>query len=70
MFRQPTTKSLPNIRTTNIFPSYLVYSRYEDAAFHILFAIDVEGDNVRIITAYSPDPEEWENDFKTRRTTL
>ena len=52
------------------FPSYLVYSQYKDAAFHILFAIDVDGDNVRVVTAYSPDPEEWESDLKTRRTTL
>mgnify|MGYP005646966379 CR=1 FL=1 len=51
------------------FPSYLIYSRYEDVIFHILFAVDVEGDNVRIVTAYYPDPEEWESDLKTRRTT-
>ena len=48
-------------------PSYLVYSSYEDFVFHVLFAVDVEGDNVRVITAYYPDLEEWEEDFKTRR---
>jgi hypothetical protein len=48
-------------------PSYLVHSEYRGDIFHILFAADVEGDNVRIVTAYRPDPEEWEKDLKTRR---
>ena len=48
-------------------PSYLVYSEYRGDIFHILFAADVEADNVRIVTAYRPIPEEWEEDFKTRR---
>jgi hypothetical protein len=48
-------------------PSYLVYSRHKDTIFHIVFAVDFEGDNVRIVTAYSPDPQEWESDLKTRR---
>jgi len=48
-------------------PSYLVYSRYEDRVFHVLFAVDIEGDNVRVVTAYYPSLNEWEGDFKTRR---
>ena len=52
------------------FPSYLVYSRFQNRIFHILFATDFEGDNVRIITAYYPSLEEWEEDFKTRRQSL
>lgn len=48
-------------------PSYLVYSRYQNVVFHVLFAADVEGDNVRIITAYYPDPAHWSADLKTRR---
>lgn len=48
-------------------PSYLVCSEHGDDIFHVLFAVDVEGDNVRIITAYRPSPEEWEKDLKTRR---
>ena len=35
--------------------------------FHVLFAVDIEEDDVRIVTAYYPDPEEWKKDFKTRR---
>jgi hypothetical protein len=49
------------------FPSYLVYSKYKGNAFHVLFAIDVKDDNVRIITTYYPNLEEWEKDLKTRR---
>ena len=32
-------------------PSYLVLSKYKDKVFHVLFAVDVEENNVRIITA-------------------
>ena len=49
------------------FPSYLVLGREGDKAFHVLFGADVEGQNVRIVTAYYPSPEEWEMDLKTRR---
>ena len=48
-------------------PSYLVYSRFQNHVFHVLFAADVEGDNVRIVTTYYPSLEEWEEDLKTRR---
>ena len=44
-------------------PSYLVLAA---SSFHIQFAADVEGDNVRVVTAYRPDPNEWESDLKTR----
>jgi len=49
------------------FPSYLIYSRYQDTVFHVVFAVDVENMNVRIITAYRPDPQKWWEDFKRRR---
>ena len=48
-------------------PSYLIYTRHEDRVLHILFAADVDGQNVRIVTAYFPDPEEWDADCKIRR---
>jgi len=51
------------------FPSYLIYCRHKHIILHILFAVDLEGDNVRVVTAYRPDPDEWESDFKTRRKT-
>jgi hypothetical protein len=48
------------------------YTRREDilaaGKFHIQFATDVEGGNVRIVTTYLLDPDEWEPDLKTRRS--
>ena len=49
-------------------PSYLVLAQYSSDAFHILFATDTDGDNVRVVTAYRPSADEWEADLKTRRT--
>jgi hypothetical protein len=48
-------------------PSYLIYAKHQDTVLHILFAVDVEDENVRIVTAYYPNQDEWERDFKTRR---
>lgn len=48
-------------------PSYLVLARLAGDALHVLFATDVEGDNVRVVTAYRPSPGEWESNLKTRR---
>lgn len=48
-------------------PSFLLYSQHGGDIFHVLFAVDVEGDNIRVITAYRPSLEEWEADFKSRR---
>ena len=48
-------------------PSYLVLAEFAGASFHILFAADVEDGNVRIVTAYRPDPKEWQSNFRTRR---
>ena len=48
-------------------PSYLVLGTSPTDGFHVLFAADVEGNNVRIVTAYRPDLDEWESDLRTRR---
>jgi hypothetical protein len=48
-------------------PSYLVYSDYQGDIFHVLFAVDLEKVNVRIVTVYRPNSEEWEEGFRTRR---
>ena len=45
-------------------PSYLVLAA---SKFHVQFAADVGGDNVRVVTTYLPDPDEWASDLKTRR---
>ncbi|MEE8480249.1 MAG: DUF4258 domain-containing protein [Desulfobacterales bacterium] len=48
-------------------PSYLIHARYQDKTFHVLFAVDIIEDNVRIITSYHPSLDEWHEDLKTRR---
>lgn len=48
-------------------PSYLVWAAQGGGAFHILFAIDVGADQLSVVTAYRPDPSDWESDLKTRR---
>lgn len=49
------------------FPSYLLLGRQDEEVFHALFGADVDGQNARVITAYYPSSEEWEQDLKTRR---
>ncbi|MGH7962654.1 MAG: DUF4258 domain-containing protein [Candidatus Binatia bacterium] len=49
------------------FPSYLLLGRQGAEVFHALLGTDVDGQNVRVVTAYYPSPEEWEEDCKTRR---
>lgn len=48
-------------------PSYLIYAEYQGLVFHVLFAADVPGHNVRVVTAYRPNPREWSVDLKKRR---
>ncbi len=48
-------------------PSYLVWATSAGSPFHVLFGVDVDGDNVRIVTAYRPNAEEWESDLKSRK---
>ena len=49
------------------FPSYLVLAKDSGEVFNILFATDVDEENVRIVTAYRPSPDEWDNAGKIRR---
>ena len=49
-------------------PSYLVRAKHEGTVFHVLFATDVEHGSVRIVTAYWPDPGEWEDNLRKRRS--
>ena len=48
-------------------PSYLVWATSGGGPFHVPFAADVDGDNVRIVTAYRPNADEWESDLKLRK---
>jgi len=49
-------------------PSYLVRAEWKGTAFDAQIATDVEGDNVRVVTMYVPNPAEWSEDFRIRRT--
>jgi len=49
-------------------PSYLLLAQEAPNHLHVLFATDVAGDNVRVVTAYRPDRNEWEDDLKKRRS--
>jgi hypothetical protein len=57
-------------RDDKYLPSYLILARHGSDVFHVLFAADVEGDNVRAVTSYRPDPGEWQADLKARRPKL
>ncbi len=48
-------------------PSYLVLARRDSDNFHVLFSADVDSANVRVVTAYRPDPNEWEENLTNRR---
>lgn len=48
-------------------PSYLTRIAAEDEVLHVLFAVDVADANVRVVTAYRPDPAEWDAEFRKRR---
>ena len=49
-------------------PSFLVLAREGAVAMHILFATDVAGINVRVVTAYRPDAREWDADLRKRKS--
>jgi len=49
-------------------PSYLVRAVDPNGrVFHLHAAVDVRGDNIRIVTTYIPEPGEWDGDFRIRR---
>jgi hypothetical protein len=48
-------------------PSYLIRAENEDQVFHTHIEVDRENDNVRIITAYRPTLDKWEEGFRKRR---
>ena len=48
-------------------PSCLIFAKYLKKAIHIQIALDLQNDTITIITAYKPNSDKWENDFKTRR---
>ena len=49
------------------YPSRLVFGWHNLRPLHVVVADNTDdGENI-VITAYEPDPEEWEADFKRRK---
>lgn len=48
-------------------PSYLIRASEGDLVFHVQIATDIVGDNIRIVTAYLPDPAKWSADWRNRK---
>lgn len=48
-------------------PCYLLLAQHEIKAIHMVVAVDMPSDNIRVVTAYEPDPREWDPSFKIRR---
>ena len=48
-------------------PSFLMRGEVPEFVFHALVAMDLEGDNVRLVTMYLPDPERWDKNGRVRR---
>jgi hypothetical protein len=44
-------------------PSFLIRGESDEVVFHAQIATDVEGKNIRVVTIYVPDPNEWEEGF-------
>jgi len=49
-------------------PSFLLRGETQGAVFHAQIATDVEGDNIRVVTMYTPDAEEWDEESRKRKT--
>ncbi len=49
-------------------PSFLVRGESAGAVFHAQIATDVEGENIRIVTVYAPDRDDWDEGLRVRRS--
>lgn len=49
-------------------PSYLLRGESTGCVFHAHIATDVEGRSIRVVTMYTPDPNEWDAGLRSRRT--
>ena len=50
------------------FPSCLILGKSGEVNIHIVASIN--DDMIYLITAYIPNPDKWEDDFKTRKEEL
>jgi hypothetical protein len=50
------------------FPSFLILGFVDQRPIHVVAAFDSHSQTAYIVTAYDPDPDLWESDFRTRRS--
>ena len=48
-------------------PSFLLRGESGGTVFHVQIATDMEGENIRVVTMYIPDPGEWDEGLRCRR---
>jgi hypothetical protein len=51
------------------FPSALILAFADQMPLHIVAAFDLGAKETIIITVYRPDPQQWDINFRLRRTT-
>ena len=49
------------------FPSRLMLGTPKNRPLHVVAADEIDSDITHIITAYQPDPNQWEDGFKRRK---
>ena len=49
------------------FPSALILGWSDSRALHVVVADNFEDNEAIVITVYEPDPEKWEQGFRTRK---
>jgi len=50
------------------FASFLVLGFVNQRPIHVVAAMDSQSQTAYIVTAYDPDPDLWDSDFRTRRS--
>ena len=50
------------------FPSALMLARVSERPLHVVAASDTANDVTYVVTAYEPDPNEWDVEFRRRRS--
>ena len=48
-------------------PSCLILGMAGERPLHVVFG-RLDADEILVITAYNPDPEQWQDDWRTRRS--
>lgn len=49
------------------FPSRLLLASPQNRPLHVVAADEIESNITHVITAYQPDPDQWENGFRRRK---